>query len=233
MKGGGTTRASSAGDCFLTPPDVCRMIYAFFGDGELGRTPDVDPCGNPSQFLSAREVWCAGGLQREWITAKRRSVFGNPPYSRLEAWVCKAYEEHVAALEAARDHDILMLTPASTSARWWKDYAGHAQGHVFTKRLTFADANGRDLSKGEKRKERGTGNARFHSALYLFTSDLEHVGRLHAAFADIATWCVPRPVRANLYAVGGGIVELQRAGQLASDETYETIPGDELARRLP
>ncbi len=55
------------------------------------------------------------GLQQYW--AGLGPVWCNPPYSRIEPWVAKAWIEHQKTGTSS-----VLLLPASTGTRWWHRY---------------------------------------------------------------------------------------------------------------
>ena len=70
----------------------------------------------------------SGGLDRRWGS----STFVNPPYSEIQEWVKKGYEE------SQQGGVIVMLIPSRTDTRWWHDYVMKAKEIRFIKgRLRF------------------------------------------------------------------------------------------------
>lgn len=62
-----------------------------------------------SRFFTREE----NGLSRSWLGEK---VYCNPPYSLIEPWVKKAWEEKGAEV-------VVMLLPANrTEQKWWQNY---------------------------------------------------------------------------------------------------------------
>ena len=64
------------------------------------------------------------------------TVFCNPPYSKISAWVEKAY------MESLKDNTIVvMLIPARTDTRYFHDFIYHRSEVRFIRgRLKFGDA---------------------------------------------------------------------------------------------
>lgn len=87
-------------DVWLTPPDVLKAVGPF----------DLDPCASDFQawrpWETAKECYTHGGLERPWFG----SVWLNPPYSDVEAWV-KRLADHGQGVA---------LTFARTSAPWFR-----------------------------------------------------------------------------------------------------------------
>jgi phage N-6-adenine-methyltransferase len=97
---------------------------------EFGFT--LDPCCTPelakcAKFYTMRE----NGLLRDWGT---ETVFMNPPYSDVAAWMRKAYG---AAQEGAT---VVCLIPARTDTAWWHEYAMKSEIRLLRGRLKFGDA---------------------------------------------------------------------------------------------
>lgn len=97
---------------------------------EFGFT--LDPCCTPElakceTFYTMRE----NGLLKDWGT---HTVFMNPPYSEVAAWMRKAYG---AAQEGAT---VVCLIPARTDTSWWHEYAMKSEIRLLRGRLKFGDA---------------------------------------------------------------------------------------------
>jgi hypothetical protein len=124
-------------DSWCSPSAVTLPLARFF-KGPV----DVDPCSNARSLVRAREAWRAGSLHRAWfghalvdaVRRLRRTVYMNPPYSRLGRWVPYLVEQ----LELARQWkpEAVALVPVATSAGWWQA-AIQADALMFVKRLTF------------------------------------------------------------------------------------------------
>lgn len=97
---------------------------------EFGFT--LDPCSGGENakcvdFYTMRE----NGLLRDWGI---ETVFMNPPYSDVAAWMRKAYG---AAQEGAT---VVCLIPARTDTAWWHDYVMKGEIRLLRGRLKFGDA---------------------------------------------------------------------------------------------
>ncbi len=97
---------------------------------EFGFT--LDPCSDGDNakcvnFYTMRE----NGLLRDW---KTETVFMNPPYSDVAAWMRKAYG---AAQEGAT---VVCLIPARTDTKWWHEYCMKGEIRFLRGRLKFGDA---------------------------------------------------------------------------------------------
>lgn len=78
-----------------------------------------DPCPSNPEF---------DGLKKQWNSP----AFCNPPYSDIEKWVEKAYEEH------RKGATVVLLIPSRTDTKWWHDYVMLADEIRFVKgRLKF------------------------------------------------------------------------------------------------
>lgn len=87
---------SRESDHWATPRDVYRALSREFRF-------TLDPCP-----LHGR-----GGLEADWPG----SVFVNPPYSNIGAWIRKGLEE----LAAGRASIVVYLVPSRTCTRWFHD----------------------------------------------------------------------------------------------------------------
>jgi phage N-6-adenine-methyltransferase len=97
---------------------------------EFGFT--LDPCSDGTnakckKFFTPTE----NGLLRDW---KTDTVFMNPPYSEVDAWMRKAYG---SAQEGAT---VVCLIPARTDTQWWHEYVMKAEIRFIKGRLKFGDA---------------------------------------------------------------------------------------------
>lgn len=97
---------------------------------EFGFT--LDPCSNGDNATCPRHFTMEdNGLLRDWGT---ETVFMNPPYSDVAAWMCKAYG---AAQEGAT---VVCLIPSRTDTDWWHRYAMKGEIRLLRGRLKFGDA---------------------------------------------------------------------------------------------
>lgn len=115
-------------------------------DKEFGFT--LDPCSDGvnakcKKFFTPTE----NGLLMSWGT---ETVFMNPPYSEVDAWMRKAYG---AAQEGAT---VVSLIPARTDSGWWHEYAMKSEVRLIRGRLRFGD---------DRKRFGGNGAAPFPSAI--------------------------------------------------------------------
>ena len=83
---------------------------------------DFDPCPKDPTF---------DGLAVEW----GKSNFVNPPFSQIDKWVKKGFEE------ALKGKGVVFLIPSRTDTRWFHDYCLKASEIRFIKgRLKFEGA---------------------------------------------------------------------------------------------
>lgn len=88
---------------------------------------DLDPCTSPSGTL--HEV---DNLGSDW---KGKSIYVNPPYSKLAQWIKKCYKEH------KKGKTIVMLIPARTDTKAFHEYIYQKAEIRFIKgRLCFDDS---------------------------------------------------------------------------------------------
>lgn len=97
---------------------------------EFGFT--LDPCSDGKNAKCKRFFTpVENGLLRDWGID---TVFMNPPYSEVDAWMRKAYG---AAREGAT---VVCLIPARTDTQWWHEYVMKAEIRFIKGRLKFGDA---------------------------------------------------------------------------------------------
>ena len=73
------------------------------------------------------------GLAQNW---GGRTVFCNPPYSKISQWVKKAYEE-----AQKKNTVVVLLIPARTDTRWFHNYIYYKSEIRFIRgRLKFGDS---------------------------------------------------------------------------------------------
>jgi len=95
----------------------------------------LDPCATHENHTCVKYYTVEeDGLSQSW---KNETVFINPPYSNIGAWIKKAAEEYTTNGATA-----IMLMPARTDTKYWHDYImKHASTIYFIKgRLTFGNA---------------------------------------------------------------------------------------------
>ena len=136
-----TRRLRARSDEWRTPPEFFAACAKEFGPFDMNAAATSESALCQRYFTIADDA-----LVQDWGTA---TVWCNPPYSALAAWVEKACR---AARAGAT---VVMLVPASTDTGWWHDGVSAATEVRFLRgRLRFLDASGTV-----------TGPARFASAL--------------------------------------------------------------------
>lgn len=124
---------SSASDEWATPADLFAVL-----DREFGFFLDVCATAENAKcdlyYSPAND-----GLAQAWPAAaspwpgdpKLRTLWMNPPYSQIAAWMRKAHE---SALTGSL---VVCLVPARTDTRWWWSYAVPAAIRFLPGRLKF------------------------------------------------------------------------------------------------
>lgn len=115
---------SRESDEYATP----QYIYDQLND-EFGFT--LDPCATDENHKCDRYFTKEdNGLEKEWGGER---VFCNPPYSEIDKWVKKAWEE-----TRNRNTIVVLLIPARTDTKYFHDYILHRSELRFIKgRLRF------------------------------------------------------------------------------------------------
>lgn len=99
-------------------------------DREFGFT--LDPCTNGENHKCEKHYTrLQNGILCDWGT---ETVYMNPPYSDVGAWMAKAYG---AAQEGAV---VVCLVPSRTDTDWWHRYAMKGEIRFIKGRLTFEGA---------------------------------------------------------------------------------------------
>jgi phage N-6-adenine-methyltransferase len=147
---------SSKTDEHYTPPELLELVYECFAP--LG--VDLDPCSNAhgeeanvkaSQYFTIED----DGLAQEW---NARTVYINPPYSDVAAWVDKVVTEQ----DQNNIGDVLLLVKADTSTQWFAQIWESATAVCFLKkRVRFINSD----SEGNA--------APFASAIAYFGSEID------------------------------------------------------------
>ncbi len=110
----------SDSDSYCTPSVLTEMLPLV----------DLDPASNERSTIRARRSICLpdDGLARPWSG----TVWCNPPYSNVGAWV-----DH--AIDCARDGgEVLMLIKADSTTKWWAAaIESGATPIAFRRRITF------------------------------------------------------------------------------------------------
>lgn len=119
----------------------------------------IDACAKP--WNAKHETYLDGwGLEANWEGA---TVWMNPPYSDIGAWMRKAYSESTKRAGAT----VVCLVPCTPDRHWWSDWVeGKAEVRYLTRSL---------LPSGRVHfeKEDGTsGRAPFPSCIVVFRPEL-------------------------------------------------------------
>lgn len=118
---------SHASDEWATPQDVYDKL-----DAEFHFT--LDPCATDlNHKCTLYYTQAENGLLQNW---GGQSVFCNPPYSDIGAWVEKAYRE------AMKDNTVVvLLIPSRTDTKYFHDFIYHRSEIRFIRgRLKFGEA---------------------------------------------------------------------------------------------
>jgi hypothetical protein len=96
---------------------------------------DLDPCSDshtePNVPARAHYTAADDGLAKDW----HGTVFCNPPYSQVQAWIRKLLAEH----RAVRVHAAVLLVKAAPETRWWRLLDAHPRCYI-RGRLVFSNA---------------------------------------------------------------------------------------------
>ncbi len=146
------TLFSSNSSEWSTPQEFFDKLDWRFGKFTL------DPCATCENNKCKKYYNMADdGLAQDWAT---ETVFVNPPYSHISAWIEKAYNE-----SRKLRTKVVMLIPARTDTRYWHNYVMKAREIHFIKgRLKFGDSKN---------------SAPFPSALVVFDSGTPYVRHLY------------------------------------------------------
>jgi phage N-6-adenine-methyltransferase len=119
---------SAETDEWATPPGFVRPLAEAVGGF------DLDPASGAETSPVAAETYteAENGLGRPWFG----TVWVNPPYSDIAAWVRKVVREsHRDAVDA-----IVLLCKGDSSTDWWQTAAGEAKAvGAIDGRLSFGD----------------------------------------------------------------------------------------------
>lgn len=157
-----TPEGQGSSDCWTTPKSVLERVRQVAPIG-------LDPCTTIDNPTGAHAFFDAedDGLTRDWICARGKLVFCNPPYASMAEWSAKAIEQILK-----QKGELIFLCPARTDTRWWHSMLPHIDAVAFWRgRLRFGDA---------------TASAPFPSAV-LYAG--ERAKRFRAVFSDVA-WVV-------------------------------------------
>jgi site-specific DNA-methyltransferase (adenine-specific) len=129
---------------------------------------DLDPCaaskrGAATVRVRVRFTQSDNGLALPWFG----TVFMNPPYKELTAWLTKARDE----IASGRSSLVVALIPARTDTAYWHDI--------------ITQANGLLLLKGRLRFSEHKNTAPFPSAIVIWGGCEEVITRLQGAFSCV------------------------------------------------
>ena len=125
---------SKASDEWETPQWLFDLLFKEF---RFGMDAAASEGNNKAYYYIDKEE---DALKRDWIvpeiSGKPTPIFLNPPYSKIAAFMKKAYEE---SLKGAV---VVCLIPCRTDTRYWHSYVMKAQEIRFVKgRLKFNDSS--------------------------------------------------------------------------------------------
>jgi site-specific DNA-methyltransferase (adenine-specific) len=125
LRGSLEVMGSSRSDEWATNPADFARLNAEYGPF------DLDPCATPENAKCPRYFTQADdGLAQVWTGR----VFMNPPYSKLRAWMRKAWESSQTTADV-----VVCLIPARVETRCWHDYAARGEVTFPRGRLRFGD----------------------------------------------------------------------------------------------
>ncbi len=127
-----------------TPWDLLEECRALAGVGAFTLDPAASPENTKAPFFFTEED---DGLVKPW----EGTVWVNPPYSNISAWVEKAFRE------APNCEAICLLLPANrTEQRWWHEWIeparlrGHIRVYFLEKRRRFDRPDWEVPKKGDR-----------------------------------------------------------------------------------
>ena len=84
----------------------------------------LDPCSTHANHKCAKHYTIEeNGLSKSWAD---ETVFVNPPYADVGAWVKKAYEE-----STQNNAMVVMLIPSRTDTKYWHDYIMQSASAIY------------------------------------------------------------------------------------------------------
>jgi site-specific DNA-methyltransferase (adenine-specific) len=92
----------------------------------------LDPCTDKDNWLGVKKFFTENqdGLKQNW---KGEKVFVNPPFSNINSWVNKCYNEGIK-----ENTIVVMIIPSRTDTRYWHNYVMKANEIWFCKgRVNF------------------------------------------------------------------------------------------------
>lgn len=114
-------------DVWITPIETFELINNEFNFDLDAATESNNPLNTPKFFTEKDD-----SLTKKWDG----NVWLNPPYSNIDVWVLKAYNEWKRDM----NRFIVMLIPARTDTKYFHDYiAPYAEVRFFKGRLKFSD----------------------------------------------------------------------------------------------
>jgi len=125
---------------YETPPELVEAVERRFGrlTADLACTPRNAKISDPDGEVFSLENG-TDSLANPWPTLGR--LWLNPPYADIAPWAAKA-----SAWRGEFGARLLMLTPASVGAAWFRDHVhGRALVLALSPRIRFVGSNGTDL----------------------------------------------------------------------------------------
>lgn len=142
MKPKNNPLGAKSNDEWETPPELFESLNREFGF-------TLDACASKTNHKVARWYSIDGsGLGHDGLTVtwQQETVWVNPPFSDIGAWVEKAYEETRYA-----GTTVVMLLPANTDTKWFSKYCTKAEVRLLTEgRVAFLDQSKKAI-KGNPR----------------------------------------------------------------------------------
>jgi len=84
----------------------------------------LDPCSTDANHKCPKHYTIEeNGLSKSW---QGETVFVNPPYGDVGAWVKKAYEE-----STSNGATVVMLIPSRTDTKYWHDYIMQSASAIY------------------------------------------------------------------------------------------------------
>jgi phage N-6-adenine-methyltransferase len=120
---------------FSSKSDEWETPQSFFNKLNKIYNFTLDPCSTPESAKCEKYYTLEDdGLSKSW---ENETVFVNPPYGKIKAWVKKAYDESIN-----NGAVVVMLIPARTDTRYWHEYImEEADSIYFVKgRLKFGNS---------------------------------------------------------------------------------------------
>lgn len=127
MNGKDSVMFSKKSDEWETPKWLFDLLdKEFHFDCDSAATAENSKCG---------DSWLQNSLEDSWVGFEYKRFFLNPPYSKIGAFIKKAYEE---SLKGAV---VVCLIPCRTDTRYWHNYVMKAHEiRLIQGRLKFGDS---------------------------------------------------------------------------------------------